>query len=142
MEQALYQAAILTFEELGFMFPVERLDDDEFGEDESTRVSVRFNGTLSGEIVLEIENSILPTIASNMLGTEDLPEDPEILHDVLGELTNVICGNTLPSIAGKDEVFRLEPPRRVRKSEVAEAPTAIAHLDVEESRADVRLYLN
>jgi CheY-specific phosphatase CheX len=142
MEQALYQAAILTFEELGFMFPVERFEEDEFGESESTRVSVKFSGRVSGEIILEIDNSILPTLASNMLGTDHLPEDPEILHDVLGELTNVICGNTLPSLAGKDEVFRLEPPRRVAKAEIAEAPNAIAHLDVEESRADVRLYLS
>ncbi|MBS1792383.1 MAG: chemotaxis protein CheX [Acidobacteria bacterium] len=142
MEQALYQAAILTFEELGFIFPIERPSDDECENEESTRVSVKFNGSVSGEIVLQVENTILPTIASNMLGTEEPLEDEEILQDVLGELANVICGNTLPSIAGKNEVFRLEPPRKINKLEAGEKPAAIAHLDVEESRADVLLYLN
>lgn len=142
MEQALYQAAILTFEELGFMFPVETPADEEFDDASSTGVAVNFNGSISGAIVLRVENTILPTIASNMLGTEGPMEDQEILQDVLGELANVICGNTLPSIAGKQEVFKLEPPRRILKSEIVDKPAAVAHLDVEESRADVILYLN
>ena len=142
MEQALYQAAVLTFEELGFIFPVERLAEDKLENDETTCVCVNFNGTISGRIILHVENTILPTIASNMLGTEEPPEDKEILLDVLGELANVICGNTLPSIAGNQEVFRLEPPKMIDKKDVTGIPTAITHLDVEESRADVSLYLN
>jgi len=142
MEQALYQAAVLTFEELGFIFPVEREPEDKLENDESTRVCVKFNGTFSGQIVLQVENTILPTLASNMLGTEEPLEDEEILQDVLGELANVICGNALPSIAGKQDIFRLEPPKKIENNQFSEEPTATAYLDVEESRADVFLYLN
>lgn len=142
MEQALYQAAVLTFEELGFIFPVEREPEDKLENDESTRVCVKFNGTFSGQIVLQVENTILPTLASNMLGTEEPLEDEEILQDVLGELANVICGNALPSIAGKQDIFRLEPPKKIENKQFSEEPAATAYLDVEESRADVFLYLN
>jgi CheY-specific phosphatase CheX len=141
MEQALYQAAVLTFEELGFIFPVERLPDDEVENYDSVSVSVKFNGIFCGQVVLQVENSILPTLASNMLGDEETFED-EILFDVLGELTNVICGNALPAIAGKQEIFHLEAPQIVLKSDISAAPTAVAFLDVEESKADVLLYIN
>lgn len=141
MEQALYQAAVLTFEELGFIFPVERLPEDEVEKDDSVSVSVKFNGIFSGQVVLQVENSILPTLASNMLGDEETFED-EILFDVLGELTNVICGNALPAIAGKHEIFHLEAPQILSKSDLSKTPTAVACLDVEESKADVLLFIN
>lgn len=141
MEQALYQAAILTFEELGFMFPVERVTENDVETTESVRVSVKFKGVFSGQVVLQVENTILPLIASNMLGDEE-PFSDEILHDVLGELANVICGNALPAIAGKQEIFRLDAPEMLEKSISTEAPAAIAYLDIEESKADVMLYIN
>lgn len=140
MEQALYQAAVLTFEELGFVFPVERLPEDTVDND-SVSVSVKFNGVFSGQVVLQIENSILPTIAANMLGDEESFEE-EILLDVLGELTNVICGNALPAIAGKQEIFKLDAPQILAKADLPAAPKAIACLDLEESKADVLLYIN
>jgi hypothetical protein len=31
--------------------------------------------------------------------------------DALGEVTNVICGNVLPALAGRDAVFDLGAPR-------------------------------
>jgi len=140
MEQALYQAAVLTFEELGFIFPIERLPEDEV-EGDNVSVGVKFNGVFSGQIVLKVENTILPTLASNMLGDDENIED-EILFDVLGELANVICGNALPAIAGKQEIFHLEAPQILAKSDLPKAPKAIACLDVEESKADVLLYIN
>ncbi len=141
MEQALYQAAILTFEELGFMFPVERLPENDIETDDSVRVSVKFNGKFSGQMVLQIDNAILPILASNMLGDDEHLGD-EILFDVIGELANVICGNALPAIAGKQEIFHLEAPQLLEKSNLTKNPAAIARLDVEESKADVLLYIN
>ena len=141
MEQALYQAAIATFEELGFMFPVERLIENDVEQGESVRVSVKFSGTFSGQMVLQVENTILPMIAANMLG-DDEPLADEILHDVLGELANVICGNALPAIAGKQEIFHLSAPEMMCEAVSGITPAAVAYLDVEESKADVLLYIN
>lgn len=141
MEQALYQAAILTFEELGFMFPVENGDDVEFESGKSVNVSVGFNGTISGRLVLQVDNRVLPVLASNMLGVEE-PLEEELMTDVLGEFANVICGNVLPTIAGKQEIFKLQPPQFINQINFAERPSAEARLELDEGRANVWLYVN
>jgi CheY-specific phosphatase CheX len=141
MEQALYQAAILTFEELGFMFPLENADQTAIDAAGSVRVEVGFAGTISGRIVLEVEDEILPVIASNMLGLEE-PLERELQYDVLGELANVICGNALPAIAGRQEIFKLQPPALLGGAKTADRPSAEAHLELDEGRACVTLYLN
>lgn len=141
MEQALYQAAILTFEELGFMFPVENGDEVEFDTAKSVNVSVGFNGTINGRLVLQVENRVLPVLASNMLGVEE-PLEEDLMKDVLGEFANVICGNALPTIAGKQEIFKLEPPQIINQINFKERPSAEARLDLDEGHANVWLYVN
>ncbi len=139
MEQALYKAAILTFEELGFMFPVAAPEATEIAKDKSVNITVNFNGKFSGNIVLTVENQVLPDLAFNMLGDES-DADEEMLLDVVSEVTNVICGNTLPLIAGSEAVFDLDSPNKI--DTLQDDPKAIAYLDLEEGRADVRLYLD
>ena len=141
MDQALYQAAILTFEELGFVFPVRRDDGAKIDDAQSLSAVVAFHGEFGGILVLQVEREVLPAIASNMLG-EDAPFEEAMLRDVLGEITNVICGNTLPEIGGKAAIFQLDAPQITERSKLAENPTATAKLDLEEGRADVLLYLN
>jgi CheY-specific phosphatase CheX len=141
MEQALYQAAILTFEELGFVFAMEEDENEALSNDESARVGVRFDGPFSGELVLRIEHEALSVIASNMLGEEG-PLEPELLQDVLGEIANVICGNALPEIAGRKTIFRLGSPEFQENIEIDEEPAARAHLGLDEGRADVSLFMN
>lgn len=141
MEQALYKAAILTFEELGFMFPVENGDDAELESFAGVNVAVDFDGAISGKLVLQVENSVLPVLAANMLGVDE-PPAVDLMHDVLGEFANVICGNALPSIAGKQKIFKLQPPQIVDQFNSNEKPSAEARLQLDEGRANVRLYVN
>ncbi len=142
MEQALCQAAILTFEELGFVFPVSREDDDEnINDEKSVSSAVSFEGEFGGTLLLQVERPVLSAIAANMLGDEN-EYDETMLRDVLGELTNVICGNTLPAIAGKIAVFQLAAPQISDKTKFSANPSATAKLDLEEGRADILLYLN
>ena len=140
MEQALYQATILTFEELGFMFPTP--DTDNWGLDPATSAatSVSFHGEFDGRLVLQIEKTMMPTIAENMLG-EEIPLEEEIQRDALCEITNVICGNALPTIAGKKAVFKLEAPQFIEFVKNDEEPTAVARLNLEEGRAEVFLFV-
>jgi CheY-specific phosphatase CheX len=139
MEQALYQASISTFEDLGLMFPMECPDDSPLTNGESSRVGVRFRGSFVGEIVLEVEDRLLPTIASNMLGEEG-PVELEMMRDALGEMANVICGNALPAIAGKTEVFRLDSPAATDRS--LGQSKAKASLLFEEGKANVYIYVD
>jgi CheY-specific phosphatase CheX len=140
MEQALYQAAILTFEELLFAFPFAGTYETGIEDAHSVEVAVGFQGPFSGELVLRIENDALAAVASNMLGEEELSE--EMLHDVLGEIANVVCGNALPAIAGKQEIFKLNAPEFFNATDRVTEPAAIAHLGLDEGRADISIYLN
>ncbi len=141
MEQALYQAAVLTFEELAFTFPIEGGELQDIDMADSQKAVVGFNGTFSGEMLLRIENNALAAMAMNILG-DDEPLTEEMIRDVLGELANVICGNALPSIAGRRKIFRLSAPDFNRDVNPATNPAAVARMALEEGRADVSIYLN
>jgi CheY-specific phosphatase CheX len=139
MEQVLYQATILTFEELGFMFPVPDMDVLRLDPKTSSAITIDFQGDFDGRLVLQVESSMMPTIAENMLGEEE-PLDEEMQRDALGEIANVICGNALSMIAGKKAVFRLGAPQFMTEIEETEDPEAAAHFNLDEGRAEVFLY--
>jgi CheY-specific phosphatase CheX len=141
MNQELYQAAALTFEELGFVFPYEADDNDTKSIKDGAKVAVEFTGPFSGRLVLHIENDALSVIASNMMGEEE-PLDPALVMDILGELANVICGNALPAIAGKQKIFHLSAPEFEILDSDAGEPSAKAFLNLDEGSADVTLYVN
>ena len=141
MEQALHQAAILTFEELGFMFPTARLDETELSGENGAVTSVSFTGAVNGELVLQVGRAMLPIIAANMLG-DDEPVDEEMQRDAFGEIANVICGNALPAIAGSQAVFRLGAPAFNSLSKKDVKPDATAYLELEEGFANILLYLD
>lgn len=140
MEQALRQAAILTFEELGFMFPSTEFDH-EMEMEQTVAVEVGFHGNFGGKIVLCVEKKMLPTLAANMLGEDECEITEEIQRDVLGEFANVICGNTLPAIAGKKAVFRLNPPQ-ITEIDIEKNPSALTKLNSDEGRADILLFVD
>ena len=141
MKQALYQASTVTFEEFSFIFPAERAAGSKINAGDCLNVGIDFAGPLSGQFVLRIERDVLPAVAANMLG-EDAPFEEEILRDVAGEIANVICGNTLPAISGRDAVFNLSAPQQLAPADVSAAPSAEANLEMEEGRADVMLFIN
>lgn len=139
METALFQAAALTFEELGFLFSNDDLGPEQLGAEVDGTVRVNFQGPFNGHFVLRVCGDLLPTIAANMLGEAE-PPSPEMQEDVLGELGNVVCGNALPLIAGRTEVFRLSAPCVVYDT-IAGAATAQTQIGLEQGRADLLLFI-
>ena len=71
--------------------------------------SVRFCGPLVGEVVVRLPESVLREAATNMMG--ECPDAGSPPLDVLGEIANVICGQTLTLLGGTGVVFQMEPPR-------------------------------
>ena len=143
MTAALTQAAASTFEELGFMLPDAELDDIQRGAALEARASVSFSGPFTGRLVVRLYGRLLPSLAANMLGRMD-PPSAEMQSDALGEITNVICGNALPVIAGEAAVFHLSTPQvhhagQVERSD--DAPAAVTRLGLEEGRTEVRLFI-
>lgn len=141
MNQALQQAATVTFEEMGYMFPLERDADSELNVKDCLSVAIDFTGPMSGKFVLRIEREVLPLAAANMLG-EEAPFEDEMLRDIAGEIANVICGNALPAIGGKNAVFDLSAPHITTQTNSPEKTSAEAKLEMDEGRADILLYLN
>ena len=140
-DQALLAAATLTFEELGFLFAAPELGEEQKDLLTQETTAVAFRGSsVAGDLVLKINTELLSIIAANMLG-DDEPLAPETQRDALGEIANVICGNALPEIFGKQEIFRLGAPQHFY-SPTNEKPAAAVRVNLDEGCADVLLYLN
>lgn len=131
---ALLQAAVLTFEELCFLFPDTELTAEQQQAPVDATVWVHFRGPFAGTLQVTLCGQMLPTVAANMLG-EDNPPVVAQQYDALGEIANVICGNWLPSITAPQAVFQLDTPQ-------LRDPTATTRTQPEERVVDVQLGLD
>ncbi len=109
LEQVLFDFSVKTFEELAFFMPV---PDEPEDADVSTKMTlVRFSGFTDGGFYIKLPDSALPVLAQNILAEDDIPIEQQL--DALKEVANVICGNILPQLAGKDKQYRLSAPEIV-----------------------------
>jgi CheY-specific phosphatase CheX len=147
LETILASVAEQTLAELAFLFS---MPDDEAARHVSSALvasSVEFSGPFSGIFALAVSANMLPAIASNMLGLDegDTAPLPEQQRDALKELTNVVCGNLLPRVAGTQAVFKIEGPRIVEPRAIentgGEDPVARTRLILEEGRAEFALFI-
>jgi len=111
-------------------------------------VGVRFDGPLRGRLELRVSGDVARCVAENMLGVDalDLDADGALVRDALGEVANVVCGNLLPEIAGRDAVFRLDAPRAFDGAGAGAGcghgtPAAALSLGVDGGRAELALHL-
>lgn len=73
--------------------------------------TVRFSGPFRGSASMRMPEPVLAELGSSMLGLGEGSECSEQQRrDVLGELTNVFCGNLLEALAGSSCTFDLETP--------------------------------
>ena len=114
----LYQVTAQVLDELCFLIPEE--DDGSPLAEEDRVVTVRYAGPAKGHVSLLFAGVDLAALAGDMMGMDP---DPALAGDAAAELTNVVCGHALPEFYGKEEVFRLAPPRPGLLS-VADAPVA------------------
>lgn len=142
-DQLLRQATASTFEELAFLFPEDECSESQLEAPLDATVTVDFHGPMRGRLVLRVSSCLLPAIAANMLGEEESHKVP-LQRDALGEMTNVVCGNLLPALAGADAVFRLDAPQwRTDAIDAREgdAPIATTVFGIEEGRVDAQLFV-
>jgi CheY-specific phosphatase CheX len=100
-----------TFEGLAFMFGFPE-DIENAVSDESMIVKAGFQGAFSGQLVMAVTRQTVRELTANMLGLDDEEEGIGLddQADALKETINVICGNLLPAIGGKDAVFDIHSP--------------------------------
>ena len=140
----LKQAAVSTFEQLGFLLADDEVNEDQAAAPISGSSRVRFRGPKSGALEIEIAGNFLSELANNMLEVEGEPTH-EVIMDALGEVTNVICGNVLPSLSGPNAVFDLSAPEPSAEplppSASTEGTVAKVAVGLDEGRAEVTLRL-
>jgi len=143
IREALAQVGVETFEKLAFMFafledgePVEQIED-------GVSADVVFSGPFAGRVTMNISAALLPELAANMLGLDDEAEVTlEQRYDALKETLNVVCGNLLPAIAGRDPIFNMEMPRVLSQDEMPE-PEAVSRvrLEFDEGECEIAIYV-
>lgn len=110
MNGILYRVAEETLENLAFLFAFGDGDDCGEGADQMAALKVLFSGRFSGELLMRLSRGVLPELAANMLGLEEEDISPSDQLDAASEALNIICGNLLPAIAGKQAVFNIGSP--------------------------------
>jgi len=109
-------------------------------------VTVNFSGPFSGQLVVSLSPTLMPEIATSMLGLENAELSPTQQEDAFKELANVICGNLLPALAGTQVVFAVSAPVLLAEGEApvacARTPAALAHLTLENGVAELTLNVN
>jgi CheY-specific phosphatase CheX len=148
LDGALRQVAEEALETTAFMFVMEEEPGGLPPQAEAAVAAVPFDGPVCGTLVLAAAAEMLPELAGNMLGLaeDDAPPSSEQQHDAFKELANVICGNLLPRMAGREAVFDVEAPRLVEQEERdavtrSREPAAQLHIDLDCGWANLALYL-
>ncbi len=145
-DQLLRRATVSTFESLAFLFAEDECTGEQLAAPWGGSVSVEFHGPMRGRVVLRVTESLMPAIAANMLGDDESHLVP-LQRDAIGEMTNVVCGNLLPLLAGTEAVFRLDAPHwRARTtasedSRAGDAPLSSVVLGMDDGRVEVQLYV-
>jgi len=145
IDQILWQVAEDVMGKLAFMFSYPDSEPEENGPDQEAVIiaSVSFKGPFDGKLEMLVSPGILPELAGNMLGIEDgdtVTEEQQ--YDAVKELVNVICGNLLPEVAGKQAIFKVGVPQIGAEGRSTEDnPLAKIRMMTEDERCEIRLWI-
>jgi chemotaxis protein CheY-P-specific phosphatase CheC len=146
--QTLAREASDTLEKLAFLFAHLEEDRTRFEDAEAVAARVDFSGPFNGSLLLLISSTILQELATNMLGIdEDDPVAEGEKHDAFKEALNVICGNLLPAIAGREAVFDIAAPQMAapaREPDIADdrPPVGVARLGLDQGSCDLFFFVD
>jgi hypothetical protein len=142
LNESLRDAAVNTFERVVFVLPDTQPDEAQRSRKVAAIASIIFTGPASGILQVRACEGLLAHLTASMIGVDS--ENPNHQLDALGEIANIICGQIFPSIDPMAAFEQLPPtvrllPDAVEKSQAA--PAAAVQLGVDNSRADILLYL-
>ena len=106
---------------------------------------VAFTGPRAGTLDVAVSEDVAVALAANMLGLrpDAVRADERLRRDAVGELANVVCGNVLPLVAGREAVFHLGAPAPHDPAAAALAEGALVEvLGVDAGRAAVTLVID
>ena len=97
--------------------------------------------------MMTVSEGVLTELSANMLGVDDQDTDREQRLDALKETINILCGNLLPALAGKEAVFDIGAPKIEGEEEGFAAPSDDAsdasslRLSFDGEPCDLRLFI-
>ena len=146
MQSPLTTASTSTFEALGLLLPDAEPTAEQRGAPLARGVRVAFAGPFTGELTVRVSEDVATALAANMLGVHAVASEDRLVHDALGEVANVICGNLLPELAGRAAVFHLGAPEPVPvaggPTSGPDRPSLAITLGVDAGRAEVSLHVD
>jgi CheY-specific phosphatase CheX len=74
--------------------------------------TLRFEGGVRGSFGLHLAENTARTLAANFLGEDDSTLTPQEISEVVGELTNMLCGSVVSRIEGRSK-FALSHPESI-----------------------------
>ena len=74
--------------------------------------TLRFEGEVRGSFGLHLAENTARTLAANVLGEDDSTLTPQDVSEVVGELTNMLCGSVVSRIEGRSK-FALSHPEPI-----------------------------
>jgi CheY-specific phosphatase CheX len=145
IESVLQEAAIKTFEDICFMYVEPELKDSQKDLELEAMTEVKFRGDFSGKLIIESRGDLVSAVAANML-SNDHPSSQQ-KKDALGEIANIICGNTVPSLGRrKGKGHKIESPIFLTKDELLKEekgkPLAEVTLNFNQGRADIKFFVD
>jgi len=151
LKSILSEIAAKMLEQMAFIFAVPEDGRGSVDYDEVVVANVAFKGPFSGALKMMVADQVLEELARNMLGFDE--QDDVTLqqqHDALKETINIVCGNLLPVMAGKEAIFDIAAPEVIDDNGAikqavdngnGERFSAIARLSVDDEPCDLFLTL-
>ena len=139
ISEALHRAAMRSLETLCFVFSSPLREKDKKANRKSMTVEVKFQGFHTGRLILKVSQDIIATLTKNMIGEKEVTGEQQ--RDAMGEIANVICGNFLPEVFGRVQVFEISAPV-VKQTANNQISAPAIHLAVESGRIDIILCLD
>lgn len=146
-ENILSRVAVITLEQLAFIFAFPEDEGNEMQQDSAVAVSIAFRGPFSGFLLLTVSKQVLPELTANILGVDEEETTSDQQHDALKETINIICGNLLPAIFGKQLIFDIDPPKTISSAEAIKkkdkSKTApMVKLALDDGQCDLLLFVD
>jgi chemotaxis protein CheY-P-specific phosphatase CheC len=139
--ELLTTVTIETLKHLAFIFLSPEEDNGLMSD--SMDVGISFSGPFSGRLVLKMSPVVVLELTANMLGIDEDTVTAEQQSDAMKETINVICGNLLPAIGGKQTIFHIHIPEIVGNEKNAEEKAeAVAKFSVDDERCEFYLFVD
>jgi chemotaxis protein CheY-P-specific phosphatase CheC len=147
LENILSRVAVMTLEQLAFIFAFPEDEGNEIQQDSAVAVSIAFRGPSSGFLLLTVSKQILPELTANILGVDEEETTSDEQHDALKETINIICGNLLPDIFGKQVIFNIDSPKIIPPAEAIKKKdeykaASMVKLTLDNGQCDLFLFVN